>query len=115
MIRALLALLLFASPLAAQNQGGPTSWFPHSSPCGPERPLLELLAKQKELLLFVGIGQVIGSNGVPLRGTMMTFTNQSTGNYTMVLRSPNGQMCMIMNGNNFQPYDGKIPQMDDNL
>ena len=115
MIRALLVLLLLASPLAAQNQGGPTAWFPHSSPCGPERPLLELLAKQKEMLLFVGIGQVIGTNGVSLRGTMMTFTNQSTGNYTMVLRFPSGQMCMIMNGNNFQPYDGKIPQAADQL
>ena len=117
MIRALLVLLLLASPLAAQdqNQGGPTSWFPHSSPCGAERPLLELLAKQEELLLFVGIGQSIGVNGIPLRGTMMTFANQSTGSYTMVLRFPSGQMCLIMNGNNFQPYDGKIPQAADQL
>lgn len=116
MIRALLVLLLLASPLAAQDSvGGPTSWFPHSSPCGPERPLLELLAKQKEMLLFVGIGQVIGTNGVPLRGTMMTFANQETGSYTMVLRFPSGQMCMIMNGNTFQPYDGKIPEVPEYL
>ena len=115
MIRALLVLLLLASPLAAQDQGGPLSWFPHTSPCGTERPLLELLAQQKQMLLFVGIGQVFGGNGIPLRGTMMTFTNQDTGDYTIVLRSPSGQMCMIMSGSNFRPYDGKIPELKDKL
>jgi len=115
MIRALLALLLLASPLAAQDKEAPLTWFPHTSPCGPERPLLELLAQEEQLLLFVGIGQVFGANGVPLRGTMMTFTNQETGRYTIVLRSPNGQMCMIMSGDNFRPYDGEIPQLKDKL
>ena len=112
MIRTLLALLLLASPLAAQNQ---LSWFAHGSPCGPERPLLEILAKKKELLLFVGIGQVFGANGTPLNGTMMTFTNQETGAFTTVLRFSDGVMCLIMNGNTFQPYDGKIPEVKDKL
>ena len=109
MTKWLLALLLAATPVQAQN------WMPFSIPCGPAEPLFRLLADKEEMLLFTSLGTMFGANGVAYTGAGMLFTNQETGGWSFVVRFTEELACLVGSGTDFAPYDGWIPGEKDEL
>ena len=87
---ALAALLLTASPAIAQQM-----------PCGPTG-MVEKRIKDSSGETIVGAGIVPG-------GILFTLANPDTGSFTILLRKPDGQTCLIMAGTGYATQESVKP------
>ena len=110
LLASLLLVLLPFSALAQEEQTpeqDPTKFFIITQMCVPFDIAFATSAKYGEKLLFTGNGtQMSTSTGQFYTGGMFFLVNQETGSWSMLYMYPDGNTCLVGNGNNFKPYSG---------
>lgn len=92
MIRTIVALILTTSPALAQQQ---------QMPCGPSA-MIEKRIKD-------GSGESVVGAGIVPGGILYTTVNPVTGSFTILLRKPGGQTCLVMAGTGYATQEAVKP------
>jgi len=71
------------------------------SPCGPTGKVEARIQKE--------YGESIIGAGVVAGGYLFTTVNPQTGTFTILLRRPDGQTCVLMGGTGYATTDAIIP------
>lgn len=107
---ALIVLLavMFGSFSQAQEQQPPNPMYFMRAACDTSQKMVDLVTTQyKEEILFIGEGMTFEArSGRAFTGGLIFTTNQDSGTWSVIQLFGDGIACMIMNGNNFTPYDG---------
>jgi len=83
-------LVLIASPALAQE-----------SPCGPTGKVEARIAKE--------YGESLVGAGITPGGVLFTTMNPQTGSFSILLRRPDGQTCVLMGGTGYAMQDPEKP------
>jgi hypothetical protein len=92
---ALAAIMLFLAPVAASAQ---------QAPCGPTGAVEKRIHDQ--------YGETIVGAGVVAGGTLFTLANPETGTFTVLLRRPDGQTCVMIGGTGYATLEAIKPGTD---
>jgi hypothetical protein len=92
---ALAAFFLCLAPVAASAQ---------QAPCGPTGAVEKRIHDQ--------YGETIVGAGVTQGGIMFLTSNPSTGTFTIMLRRPDGQTCVLMGGTGYATLEAIKPGTD---
>ena len=71
------------------------------APCGPTGMVEKNIAKK--------YGESIVGAGIVAGGILFTTTNPQTGSFTVLLRRPDGQTCVLMGGTGYATTDAVKP------
>ena len=98
--------LLLPIPALAQNSLSVTSILP----CDDPQKVFKLIADNRESLLFTSQGALMLSPTYQYyQGVIMVFVNPETQKFTIAVQWPEGKVCMLAAGGNFEPYGGFQP------
>jgi hypothetical protein len=92
---ALAAILICLAPSAA---------FAQQSPCGPTGAVEKRIHDQ--------YGETIVGAGVVAGGILFTLANPISGSFTILLRRPDGQTCVLMGGTGYATLESIKPGTD---
>ena len=115
MFRLALAFVLGLTivPCASAQESQEKRFYTYQACDHPLKMTDIVVGKYGEQPLFNGLGVQFHVNGTPYQSSVMFFTNQDTGTWSMVSLYPDGTACMIANGTKFEPYAGpRLPSKD---
>jgi hypothetical protein len=92
---ALAAIMLFLAPVAASAQ---------QPACGPTGKVEKRIHDQ--------YGETIVGAGVVAGGILFTLANPISGSFTILLRRPDGQTCVLMGGTGYATIEAIKPGTD---
>lgn len=74
------------------------------NPCGPTGLVEKRIAQQ--------YGESVIGAGIVAGGILFTLANPETGTFTILLRRPDGQTCVLMGGTGWASTDAAKPGVD---
>lgn len=109
-------ILLLPIPALAQDSLAVTSVLP----CGDPQKIFKSIADNRESLLFTSQGaMMLAPTYRYYKGVVMVFVNQETSKFTIAVQWPEGHVCVVAAGVNFEPYGGfqpwNHPDLEDDL
>lgn len=105
-MRSILLSLFLLLPLPALAQNAVTATLP----CDNAEKVFKLIADNRESLLFTSEGALmLAPTYQYYKGVVMVFVNQETQKFTIAVQWPEGMVCMVAAGVNFEPYGGFQP------
>lgn len=115
-MRSILLSLILLLPIPALAQNAVTTVLP----CDKPEKVFKLIADNRESLLFTSEGaMMLAPTYRYYKGVVMVFVNQETRKYTIAVQWPEGIVCMLAAGVNFEPYGGfqpwDHPDLEDDL
>ena len=111
---ALTIALAACSPVAAQNIPTSPKNLDLTAPCNTMAYVFDLMDKHDEEPFFTGTGTVQGSqhNGHLNQlypGGLQVWANLDKQTYSITIMFPDGMICLLTSGQNFQTYSGEHP------
>jgi len=105
-MKTFLVLLFLLLPLPVLAQNSVTAVLP----CDKPKKVFKLIADNRESLLFTSTGALMLQPTYRYyNGVVMVFVNQETSKFTIAVQWPEGIVCMLAAGGDFEPYGGPQP------